>query len=355
MSKRRSFGYAAAVALALGATTSADALTIILNNAGGVEEGTAAYRGFKAAARFWESVLTDDVTMNLSVGFLDSSSFSNPNVLGTASSSSGSKTQVSWRAALAADATTSLDAIAVANLANFSNSNVRLNYTVQKALGLYTGSATATDATIRFNNGKAFDFDTRNGFESVATDFVSVALHEMGHALGFTSATSEFSTSASRPSNTDMFRYKDGAWDMTWGGNPYFSIDGGATPLFGNSYFTPGSDGFQPSHWLEGDRIHDGVSCTQLLEPQIGVMDPTGGICQLGIVTANDLALFDAIGWDLNMDILADPNWSMSTAQIMASYAASVPEPATWALMIFGFGTIGSAMRRRPRTTMRFP
>lgn len=354
MSKRRSFGCAAAVALALGSATSADALTIVLNNTGGVEVGTAAYRGFKVAALFWESVLADNVTMNLNVGF-GSSGFSGPTVLGTASSVAGNKTQAAWRAALIGDATTSLDAIATANLANFSNSNVRLNTSVQKALGLFTGDLAARDATIRFNSAQSFDFDTRDGFQSVASDFVAVAVHEMGHALGFTSATSEFSTSASRPSNTDMFRYKDGAWDMTWGGNPYFSIDGGQNPLFGNSYFTPGDDGKQPSHWRDGARIHDGVSCTQLLEPQIGVMDPTGGICQLGIVTANDLALFDAIGWDLNMDILADPNWSMSTAQIMASYAASVPEPATWALMIFGFGTIGSAMRRRPRTTMRFP
>lgn len=353
MSKPRTFGYAAAVVLALGSATGADALTIVLNNTGGVEAGTAAYRGFKVAARFWESVLNDNVTMNLNVGF-NSTGFG-PTVLGTASSAAGNKTQAAWRAALIGDATTPLDAIATANLANFSNANVRLNTSVQKALGLFTGNLAASDATIRFNSAQSFDFDTRDGFQSIASDFVAVAVHEMGHALGFTSATSEFSTSASRPSNTDMFRYKDGAWDMTWGGNPYFSIDGGATPLFGNSYFTPGDDGRQPSHWRDGARIHDGVSCTQLLEPQIGILDPTGGICQLGIVTANDLALFDAIGWDLNMDILADPNWSMSTAQIMANYAASVPEPATWALMIFGFGTIGSAMRRRPRTVMRIP
>ena len=32
----------------------------------------------------------------------------------------------------------------------------------------------------------------------------------------------------------------------------------------------------------------------------------------------------------------------------------SVPEPATWAMMILGFGVVGSAMRRRPKVSVRF-
>ncbi len=35
--------------------------------------------------------------------------------------------------------------------------------------------------------------------------------------------------------------------------------------------FSAGPDGFQTSHWREGRRIHDGVSCTQILEPQVGI------------------------------------------------------------------------------------
>lgn len=34
--------------------------------------------------------------------------------------------------------------------------------------------------------------------------------------------------------------------------------------------------------------------------------------------------------------------------------AAAVPEPASWALMIMGFGAVGFAMRRRPRTAVTF-
>ncbi|MBS0504308.1 MAG: PEP-CTERM sorting domain-containing protein [Proteobacteria bacterium] len=60
-------------------------------------------------------------------------------------------------------------------------------------------------------------------------------------------------------------------------------------------------------------------------------MDPTrsgfnGAITFLN-PTALDLIAFDAIGYDV-----------------------AVPEPATWAMMIAGFGFVGAAMRRRRRT-----
>jgi len=32
--------------------------------------------------------------------------------------------------------------------------------------------------------------------------------------------------------------------------------------------------------------------------------------------------------------------------------AAAIPEPGTWAMMLVGFGAVGYAMRRRPRTTV---
>ena len=351
MTGHRPYTYAAAVALALGTASGAQALTINLINTGGVEEGTAAFNGFSAAARYWESVLKDDVTLNFRVGF--SSQGFDPNTLGSTSSSSGSKAQGIWRDAIIADATTTLDGIAVNHLPTFSNANVNLNTALQKALGIYAGTDTAIDATIRFNSARPFDFDTRDGFQSVASDFIGVAVHEMGHALGFTSAVSQTTTNASRPSNTDMFRYKNGAWNITWGEDPYFSIDGGATEVFGRSDFSPGSDGFQTSHWQEGLRQHDGVHCTKLLEPQIGILDPTGGLCQEGIVTAQDLALFDAIGWDLNLDILSNPNYKKSTSRILWDYL-SVPEPSSWAMMIAGFGLVGGALRRRARATVRF-
>jgi hypothetical protein len=329
-------------------TSSAQALTIVLTNTGGVEEGTAAYAGFRAAADYWESVLLDDVTLRFNVGF-SSTGFA-ATTLGSTSSASSSKTTAQWKTALTADATTALDASVVAHLPTFSSTTVTLNNTVQKALGLYTGNANTSDATIRFNSARAFDFDTRDGFQTASSDFVGVAVHEMGHALGFTSNVAQNTTLNSRPSNTDMFRYKDGAWNITWGGDPYFSIDGGATEFMGNAGFSAGPDGYQTSHWREGARIHDGVSCTQLLEPQVGILDPTGGICQQAIVTAQDLAIFDAMGWNLNQNILLNTGYQKTTASILQDYLISigaVPESSTWMMMIAGFGFVGATMRRR--------
>ncbi|RYD27570.1 MAG: PEP-CTERM sorting domain-containing protein [Lysobacteraceae bacterium] len=71
-------------------------------------------------------------------------------------------------------------------------------------------------------------------------------------------------------------------------------------------------------------------------------MDPTLGACSNAVVTANDLAAMDAIGYNLNFDILQNKGYAISTAQI-----AAVPEPMTWSLMILGFGLIGGTMRRR--------
>jgi len=356
--KRLSLGYIAAAALAFGSATSADALVINLTDMGGVT-GSQYETSFKAAKRFWETVLTDDVTVDFKIGIAEGGG---GNVLGVALTPQVAKTQAQWRAALVADVTTPLDAIATANLANFSNPNVALAPALQKALGVYTGPdfigalvLGGADPFMSFNCGYGWDVDTRNGIQGISFDFLGVVIHEMGHSLGFSSGVTEGGTLDSQPANTDMFRYKNGAWDVTWGGAPYFSIDGGANPLFGNSYFSTGDDGRQPSHWRDADRIRGtATTCGQELEPSICIMEPTGNSCQIMTATANDLAVFDAIGWNLNMDILSTPRWTISTPQIMRDYLASVPEPSTWAMMIFGFGAIGGAMRRRPRVAVRF-
>jgi hypothetical protein len=343
----RNFALAATALAGLGAATPSQAITINLINTGGVEVGTAAYQGFAAAAHYWETVLTDNVTLNFRVGFT-SAGFA-PTTLGQTSSASGNVQQATWRTAITNDATTALDRSVIAHLPTFSSTTVNLNNTVQKALGIYTGAASTIDATITFNSARAFDFDTRDGFQGVASDFISVAVHEMGHALGFTSAVGPNTTLNSRPSNTDLFRYKNGAWDITYAGNPYFSIDGG-TEYLNNAGFSAGPDGFQTSHWREGARIHDGVNCTVLLEAQVGILDPTGGLCQMGIVTAQDLAIMDAMGWNLNTNILNNPTYQKLTSRILQDYidyAGAVPEPTTWVMMIGGFGLIGGTMRRR--------
>jgi hypothetical protein len=66
-------------------------------------------------------------------------------------------------------------------------------------------------------------------------------------------------------------------------------------------------------------------------------------------VTQNDLAAFDAMGWNLNQNILANPTYNKTTAQIYAmdGLAQAVPEPETYAMLLAGLGLTGFAARRR--------
>lgn len=318
----------------------ANALSIVLTDIGGVSEGSEAWIGFTAAAKYWESIITDDVTVNIRVGFSDLGE----STLGQASSSGATYTTAAFKSALADSATSALDASVVANLDDVTSNNYRVYTALGKALGLYTNTGN-NDSTIQFNTRFAWDFDTSDGFTGLSSDFIGVAVHEIGHALGWASSVSQ--SGGGTPANTDLLRYQDGEWSRAWGGNPYLSIDGGESQLFGRSWMSTGADGRQTSHWKDGARIHDGVNCTILLEPQIGIMDPTGGICQQGIVTAADIAVLDAIGWTLAWDVLQTPDYTFNTAQIRAAAFPAVPEPATWAMLIMGFGLVGAAARRR--------
>jgi hypothetical protein len=185
----------------------------------------------------------------------------------------------------------------------------------------------------------------------------------MGHALGFVSGVDFFDyygqpngpgkgslgydlNDTSVFSALDMFRYSTDpnniapgtgpSLDLTTGGTKYFSVDGGQTALFGNTFSTGryNGDGQQASHWK------DTAGC----QVGNGIMDPTFCFAQPGVITALDLAAFDAMGWNLNLDILANPGYRKSTAQIYDQFSG-VPEPTTWAMMIAGFGFVGASMR----------
>jgi hypothetical protein len=368
-----------AVALLATVATPAAALKINLIDTGGVT-GSPAAKGFAIAAKYWESILTNDATVNFDVGFQPLG----PNILGQTGSNLFTYVPVSaYYSLLNATQTSALDATAVANLSPLSGTgslNVTVpqyfntatmtgvgasgsriapdNTAISSTIALSTANVKALvggfdnviDASITFSSTFAFDFDPANGITPGQYDFVGVAVHEMGHALGFLSGADDFDYSVGPGFpvddywwgyGLDMFRYSaPGKLDWTFNTDSYFSIDGGVTPYEGNAYFSTGAnygDGWQASHWKAPG------GCTDF----VGIMNPY--ICN-GVgdaVTGDDIGLLDAIGW--NLATPSTPGYLFSTSDMYNAFAASVPEPASWAMLIAGFGLIGGAMRRQRR------
>lgn len=395
---------AGATALAMIATAMpANAAKFVLTPTGpGTAPGTLARQSFEIAASYWSKVLTDDVTINLNIGFAALA----PGVLAQAGSARTLLSMNQGYAALAADARSTYDLSSVASLqplgpstlgATFgavsftgnalnannngyldtatrfdndggvNNSTISITKASAKALGITTdvnGAAvnySTADASITFSSGFTWDYDPTDGINSTDFDFIGVAIHEIGHALGFTSGidtidafTSPGSTSTNPGglegfvvfSQLDLFRFgAPGQLNWSTQGSPYFSVDGGLTQVGDRSWMSTGQrngDGRQASHF------RDSAAGAE----QIGVMDPTSARGQLQEVTQQDLAAFDVIGWNMRGNLSSDGNYVYTTANAYNSFFAAVPEPAVWMQLILGFGVIGSAVRYRRRRTV---
>lgn len=381
----------AAALLALAAPAAAQT-SIVLHDVGGVT-GTPADLAFRIAAHYWESVLTNTATIHINVGFaaldpgdLGGTSFryydgisvaGYQTVLTVTGNSALDAQAVSHFQPLSSAGTPSVlipayddpvhhDGIATSGTRTAPNGSAigsTLALTSANVKALVSGP-TGLDAEIIFSNAYAFDFNPGDGISTGSYDFIGTAIHEIGHALGFTSGVDTFDTAtgpvehidnATIAYGMDLFRYSaPGQLDWRFGTPSYFSINGGATPFGGNAYFSTGEyygDGWQASHWkIVGN-------CTGF----IGMMNPYSCDGVNDVVTAADLAVFDAIGWNLNVNVLANPGYQRSTAQIYQAYMAAqqqaafapVPEPAAWAMLIASLGCIGMATRARRRSGLR--
>jgi PEP-CTERM motif len=371
MQKKLRFGKIASVALAatamLAATTPANA-ALVFNFTFLGTSNALANQAFIDAGNRWSALFTDNVTINMTVGQTALGS----GILASTGSARSLYSYATTAAALTTDATSANDATAVANLApgssfgmlinrtadnpngagsavayvdnngSANNSSIRMTNANAKALGLTPTAqlvgncATACDASIAFATAFTWDYDPTDGISAGAFDFVGIATHEIGHALGFISGVDILDINSPNPTtpgpfnsdlftfvNTlDLFRYStlskaSGVIDWTADTRAkYFSIDGGTTALgCGFSTGRTFGDGQQASHWK------DNQAC--------GIMDPTAGQGELLAISANDIRAFDVIGWNLRQA------------------APAVPEPGTWMMMLAGFGLVGATARRR--------
>lgn len=155
--------------------------------------------------------------------------------------------------------------------------------------------------SIGFNSAFNFDFDPSDGIDAGKLDFDSVAVHEIGHALGFTSLVGARELTPATPlavSAWDVFRFRPGITIngftaaqrvQSSGGEQVFFFGGSQLLLSSGRPNGTGGDGRQASHWKDD----------QLSGQYTGVMDPTLRNGFRAAVTANDLAALDAIGYRL--------------------------------------------------------
>lgn len=298
---------------------------------------TAALDAFNRAADFWEARFADPIAIRIDAD-LSNQGFQ-PNVLGETSPVTGLFMYHDVRERIFRDASddepitgelpNSTDQLtfnrhALVNTLSFTGAPgspiLQLSRAGAAALGLrgvagrasqYAGG-NVVDATIRFNSAFTFDFDRGDGIAAGAIDFEGVAIHEIGHVLGFSSTVDSVDRFVAEgnpvnlaPSALDLFRlapaqgtnsFSTAARILNTGANVVNQVtfDGGHFDPAGLAGFNAGDipmatgvtfgDGNQASHFRDGLGI--------------GIMDPTLGNGEFGTVTANDLRVLGLVGWD---------------------------------------------------------
>ncbi len=331
---KKGLAFALACAAGLGGAQSANAIIFAFTPAAGMSQQS--IDGFNAAARRWSSLFSDPCTININIDFHDLGG----TILGQTSITRFSTTYKKVYAAVQTDArtaddTSAFNALQTLNATTDTGVKMLLNRTSDspngngsatpyldknnttnninvyfptangRALNLYPTTFPTSDAGISFSSAYQWDFDPSNGIDAGKYDFVGIAAHELGHALGFSSNVDFLDVAynssnpptyaaeaTTTPSMMDLFRFSTESKNLGTGiidvsadtRDKYFSIDGGATKLASYSTGVYFGDGRQNSHWKDNQNL--------------GIMDPTAAAGEQLLISPNDKRLMDVIGWN---------------------------------------------------------
>lgn len=291
---------------------------------------------FEIAGGVWSNYLADNVTINIHVEMTDQLP---AGVIGGALPGiRAEQPYETWRNQLAGDRTSADDQFVFDNQQDDADKFTALidgykidnNYKLKmtranaKALKMLDGNNTGLDGYVLMSklpsSSVTWNYNALSNVPNGTLDFLSVGIHELGHHLGFVSGIDKagwltqktqydathqsdfYATLNGKLDNAtplDTFRFSSqsvkeagsgDSWiDMSVGGKPFFSTDGGKTAL---GYFSTGEntslggDGDQASHWKEQST-------------PLGIMNPKLGSGQYRNISTLDRRVMDVIGWDL--------------------------------------------------------
>ncbi|HXC71652.1 MAG TPA: NF038122 family metalloprotease [Pyrinomonadaceae bacterium] len=327
-------------------------LRIVLHGTTQLEQNQTAKNAFIVAANRWEAIVATPITIVIDVDFgttFFGQAYSSPNILGqtTVSSLAGPFSDLRQRLInhASSNAETELySALPASELPTEVNdvassvASARATAPNARALGIIPDITNPDsrllgqgDASIGFNSAHSFDFNPDDGIDSGLTDFDAVAVHEIGHALGF---TSNAGGNTSLVSIWDIFRFKPARATLaTFGTTPRILSIGGDQVFFGNQVTTyatlelglstggpnpgPGDgDGRQSSHWRD-----DSLTSTR---QYIGIMDPTLSRGLRRTMSENDVLALDLFGYAIGGPApVRPPNDNFANAFALPTASAS--------------------------------
>lgn len=197
--------------------------------------------------------------------------------------------------------------------------------------------------SIGFNSNVPFDFNPDDGIDPDKIDFDATVVHEIGHALGFTSWVGVRELDPSAPvavSVWDLFRFRPGVTLAAFSTRQRILSSGGEHVFFAGPPELPlstgrpdgsGGDGQQASHWKDD----------ALTGQYIGIMDPTAPRGRRETITENDLRALDFMGYQVEAQAQPPPGGDVVDLTSGVPQTGSIPAPSQP-----GSGVLGSPQYR---------